>query len=55
MPGSSDTHFVDRDPDTGADQVCLEKIAEKEHDYIGMIVVGEEQHWLKASGRTRYG
>lgn len=37
VPGSSDTYFVIVTRGHRYDQVCLEKIAEKEHAYIGMI------------------
>ena len=37
MPGSSDTYFVIVTRGHRYDQACLEKIAEKEHAYIGMI------------------
>ena len=37
VPGSSDTYFVIVTRGHRYDQACLEKIAEKEHAYIGMI------------------
>ena len=37
VPGSTDTYFVIVTRGHRYDQVCLEKIAEKEHAYIGMI------------------
>lgn len=37
VPGSPDTYFVIVTRGHRYDQICLEKIAEKEHAYIGMI------------------
>ena len=37
IPGSTDTYFVILTRGHRYDQICLEKIAAKEHAYIGMI------------------